>query len=279
MLLLPVVGYMVLAGAAALGQAGAKAPEFDVVSIKPNNSGMNGGTWGVMENEYFARNTPLVRIILQAYLGEMFPSEEMLKGAPSWVMTDPYDITAKADEATTESWKGLRQEKQVAIAAPMLRSMLEERCKLAVHTVPTEVQGYALVVGKHGMKMKEAQPGEPVPTHVVKFEGGWMMVPIVPGQDAKQSTTYLQITMAEFTAFLSLGHKPVVDQTGLTGKYDFELPKFDSNPPEGGEGVAPALQPDAAHMVDWGAIGLEMKPIKIPVLNLVIDHIERPSAN
>jgi uncharacterized protein (TIGR03435 family) len=221
---------------------------------------------------------PLAEIILQAYLAGASRSMERLKGAPSWVMTDPYDITAKADEATAESWKGLSQMKQIAVAAPMLRSMLEDRCKLVVHTAPTEVQGYALVVSKHGMKMKEAQPGEPVPTRVAKFEGGWMMVPMTPG-DGKQSMTYLQITMAQFTAFLSGPGVPIVDQTGLTGRYDFELPNLDVNPAAGGENAAPALRPDAAHMFDWGAIGLEMKPIKVPALNVVVDHIERPSEN
>jgi uncharacterized protein (TIGR03435 family) len=281
-LFLLIAAYMVAGGRAAMGQASAttssKTPVFDVVSIRPNSSGSNGGAWGVSQNKYFAKNTPLSRIILQAYLGQMAPSTDRLVGAPSWVMTDPYDINAKVDDATANSWKGLRQPEQVALAAPMLRTMLEDRCKLVVHTVPTEVQGYALVIGKHGMKMKETQPDEPAPTRVVKFEGGWMMVPIMPG-DEKQSATYLQITMAQFTAFLSMGGKPIVDQTGLTGKYDFELPKIDTNPPEAGAGTPPAPLPDAAHMFNWGAIGLEMKPIKVPALNLVIDHIERPSEN
>jgi uncharacterized protein (TIGR03435 family) len=280
MLLLLLVGYAVLDTPVAMGQMGsapgAKPPEFDVVSIKPNNSGNLGGAWGVSQNRYTAKNTPLSRIILQAYLGPA-ASQERLKGAPSWVMTQPYDIVAKVDEATAESWKNLRQAQQVAIAAPMLRAMLEDRCKLVAHTVPTEVEGYALVVGKHGIKMKEAQPDEPAPARVVKFEGGWMMVPMTPG--AKESVTYLQITMAELTAFLSLGREPVIDRTGLTAKYDFELPVLDANPPEGGESAAPVLPPDAAHMFDWKEIGLEMKPIKVPASNLVIDHIERPSEN
>jgi len=260
--------------------AAVKAMAFEVVSIKPNNSGNQGGAWGVSQNTYRARNTELSRIILQAYLG-MFPSQDRLKGAPSWVMTEPYDITAKVDDATADSWKGLRQAQQVAIAAPMLRAMLEDRCKLVAHTVPTEIDSFALVIGKHGMKMKEAQPDETAPPRFARFEGGWMIVyPSMKGPDANQTMTYLQVTMAELTAFISLGGKPILDQTGLTGKYDFEVPLLiDPNPPEAEEGAAPAPRPDAAHMYDWGAIGLELKPIKIPALNLVIDHIERPSEN
>jgi len=282
LLLLLMVGTVVAAGPAAMGQAGAaagtKTPAFDVVSIKPNNSGYQGGSWGVSKNQYRAKNTPLNRIILQAYLGSMSPSSDRLKGAPSWVSTEPYDITAKVDDATADSWKDMRQAQQVAIAAPMLKAMLEDRCKLVAHTVPTEILGYALVVGKHGMKMKVAQPDEPRPTTgYATFGEGWMMVPIRPGPDAKQSVTYLQITMAQFTEFLSVSGLPVLDQTGLAGKYDFELPKYETNPPE--EGAPPGPFPDAAHMFNWEAIGLEMKPIKVPALDVVVDHIERPTPN
>ncbi len=283
MLLVLLVGCAVLDMPLATGQASVatatKALEFDVVSIKPNNSGYMGGAWGVFRNEYRAKNTPLSRIILQAYLGQMAPSEERLKGTPSWVTNQPYDITAKVDEATAESWKDMHQAQQVAMAAPMLRTMLEDRCKLVVHTVPTEVDGYALVVSKSGIKMKEAQPGEPVPTHVVTFEDGSMMVPIIPGPDAKTSVTYLHITMAQLAVRFSMGSKPIVDQTELTAKYDFEPPMLYTFPPPGAEGAAPEPPPDAAHMADWKAIGLEMKAIKVPALNLVIDHIEQPSAN
>jgi uncharacterized protein (TIGR03435 family) len=146
----------------AAAQAAPK-PEFDVVSIKPNNSPNPGGSWGVWNNEYSSRNTPLSRIILQAYSGQLSASSDLLKDAPSWVMSDRYDITAKVDDATANSWKDLRQPQQVALAAPLLRTMLEDRCKLSLHTVPTLVDGYALVIGKHGIKMKSPLPQSHLP--------------------------------------------------------------------------------------------------------------------
>ena len=101
------------------------------------------------------------------------------------------------------------------------------------------------------------------------------------GPNAKQAINYLQVTMAQFTAFISGGGKPIVDQTGLTGKYDFEVPlTIDPNPPaDTSDSSAPAPRPDVAHLYNWEAIGPELKPIKIPAQDLVIDHIERPSAN
>jgi uncharacterized protein (TIGR03435 family) len=262
--------------------AQAKAPEFEAVTIRLSDRTDRGGAWGVYKNEYSARNTPLSYIILQAYLGPR-PSIDRMQGAPAWVTTDRYFITAKADDATADSWKGLRQAQQIAIAAPMLRKMLEDRCKLVAHTVPAELQGYALVLGKHPLKIKEWKPDEPLPkSNYGMFEGGSMITYSQP-DDPFPSTTFLKFTMAQLIEFISGGGPPILDQTGLTGTYDIVLPRLWSPPPPPAEGSGAAAQlvapPDAAHIFDWQSVGLEMKPIKVPGLNLVIDHIERPSEN
>ncbi len=288
-LLLLAVGWMAVAVPTAMGQSGAaagtKKSAFDVVSIRPNNGGSAGVAWGVSPTGYSASNAPLARVILDAYLGMPIPSNVRpplgrLKGAPAWVMNAPYNITAKADEATIEAMKGMNQAQEMALMTPMLRTMLEDRFKIAVHTEATEVQGYALVIGKHGIKMKEAKTGESMPANAMEFGGSWTTVSR-RGADGKQSgVAYFQITMTELADFLGHGATPVVDQTGLTGKYDVELALMDMGTPAGGgDGSAPTPRPDIAHRYDWGAIGLEMKPTKIPVPSVVIDHIERPSDN
>jgi len=259
----------------------AKAPEFEAVTIRLSDRTDLGGAWGVYKNEYSARNTPLAYVILQAYLGAR-PSIDRMQGAPAWVTTDRYFITAKADNATADSWKGLRQAQQIAIAAPMLRKMLEERCKLVAHTVPTELQGYALTLGKHPSKIKEWKPDEPLPKSYGMLEGGSMITYSQP-DDPFPSTSFLKFTIAQLIEFISGGGPPIVDQTGLTGTYDIVLPRLWSSPPPPAEGSGTAAQPvappDAAHMFDWQSVGLEMKPIKVPGVNLVINHIERPSEN
>ncbi|HEV2619401.1 MAG TPA: TIGR03435 family protein, partial [Acidobacteriaceae bacterium] len=162
----------------------------------------------------------------------------------------------------------------------MLRAMLEDRFKLVAHTVPVEVQGYTLVVGKHGLKMKETPPGEPLPSNGMSFgDGSWKVV-TRRGADGKPSgVAYYQITMAELVSHFAQGTTPVADQTGLTARYDFELPVMDAGSPDGAAGSAPPPQLDIAHRYDWAAIGLEMKPVKASLLTVFIDHIERPSAN
>jgi len=274
----------VLISNAGWGQSSAAAAgrTFDAITIKPSGRAFTeGGAWGVSQNVYRAKNTPLSRVILQAYLGALPVPESRLKDAPGWVLTEPYDITAKADDATADLWNGLPQAKKVAVAAPLLRAMLEERCKLVAHTVPVEVDGYALVVAKSGLKMKQAAEDEELPAHSARFEGGWGMVsPMMKGSDAGRTVTYLKVEMEQFTQFISMGSKPIVDQTGLTGKWDFEVPlAVDPNPPAPAEGEAPVPRPDVAHLYDWKAVGLELRPIKVPAQELVIDHIERPTPN
>jgi uncharacterized protein (TIGR03435 family) len=259
-----------------------KVPEFEAVTIKLSDRTDRGGAWGVYKNEYSARNTPLAYIILQAYLGPR-PSMDRMLGAPAWVTTDRYFVTAKADDATADSWKGLRQAQQIVIAAPMLRKMLEDRCKLVTHTVPAELQGYALVLGKHPLKAKEWKPDEPLPkSNYGMFEGGSIITYSQP-DDPFPSTTFLKFTMAQLIEFIGGGGPPILDQTGLTGTYDLVLPRLWSAPPPSAEGAGATAQqsapPDAAHMFDWESVGLEMKPIKVSGVNLVIDHIERPSEN
>src|ERR1035441_8158469 len=275
--LLLVVECLAVSGPAAMGQVGAatgaKAPAFEVASIRPNNSGSHGVAWGVSGTGYSANNAPLARVILDAYLGAsnlssvIGPRLDRLKGAPAWVMNAPYDITAKADDATIEAMKGLNQTQRMGLVAPMLRAMLEDRFKLVAHTMPIDAPGYALVVGKHGIKMKETPPGEPMPANGMSFGGSWKSVSRRTADGRQSGNAYLGITMAELAAFIGSGATPVVDQTGLTGKYDVELAIMDMDPSGGGDGSAPTPRPDIAHAYDWEAIGLEMKDRKSTRLN------------
>jgi bla regulator protein BlaR1 len=258
----------------------AQSQSFETVVIKPNSGSSPGVRWGVNETGYVASNVPLARVILDAYLSPtnstVRPPLDRVKEGPAWVTTSLYDITAKADEATIAAMKGMNQGQQLALEAPMLRAMLQDRFKLTAHVARVEVQGYALVVGKHGMKMKESPPNEVMPANAMGFGGVWKMVQRRAPDGKQLGIAYLGITMAELASFLGSGTIPVVDQTGLTARYDVELQSIDSDAP--GDG-SPAPRPDIAHAYEWGAIGLEMKPTKAPVMSVVIDHVERPTAN
>jgi bla regulator protein BlaR1 len=261
-----------------------RAVKFEVVSIHRGDSGpMRMVTWGPTPNGYHISNAPLVSVILEAYLEvpkmNFRLPDDRVKGAPAWVMDDSYVIEAQADEATIAAMKGKARWEQINMEAPLLRAMLQDRFKLSAHTVSADVPGYALVVSKRGIKMKEVQPGEPLPAGGMSVGGSWKMYPLWTPDRKVSGTRYAQITMSELATLLSnQGSKPVIDQTGLTGRYDFDLLTAVDSADENGD-AASNPKADVAHKYDWSALGLEMKPMKSPVMTVVVDHIERPSEN
>jgi uncharacterized protein (TIGR03435 family) len=124
--------------------------------------------------------------------------------------------------------------------------------------------------------MKEAGPEEAMPTRGMAFGGAWRLM-AVRSPDGEAANRYLQISMSELAAFLGSGTIPVVDQTGLSGRYDFDLPFV--NPVGSGEESAFAPSRDFSQTFNWAAVGLAMKPLKMQVSGVSIEHIERPSEN
>ncbi len=270
---------MMAATSAALAQQSktqAPAPQpassFEVVTIKPSEQGDGSYSSGLQKNIYRTKDAPLARVILDAYLPVMGAPKERLKGAPAWVMTDGYDIVAKADDATADTWKDWSAPQRNAVA-PLLRNMLEDRCKLVAHTAPVEIQGYALVVSKHGTKMKAAQPGDTPPEKMINLPHGGKGSAFDPNNQA--APTRYQISMAELAAYLSFGYEvQIVDQTGLQGTYDFYVSHRQPEPQDG-----PLAPIDRLRLWGLDQIGLDLKPTKVTVQQVVIDHIEKPTAN
>lgn len=249
---------------------------FDVVSIRP--SGNDSVTsFQITPDGFFAHGLSLRMTILLAYFSgyELFlPSSKLdIVGAPDWVKHDRYDIDAKVDEATAKDWKNLTNAQRMQQAKPMLQRLLTDRCKLVQHRGTTEIPIYALVVGKHGAKLKETRPGEAPPSGALPVfanNDGSMMVPYTRG-DQKPTLTFFNTSMASFANHISNGApRRIEDQTGFTGRYDFVLPKL--------EDISPT-DPDPPTIWNIEELGLILKPAKATIKTLVIDHIERPSEN
>ncbi len=280
-MLLPLAVSVLLAASSGLAQKDALQPSanktttFDVITIKPSIVGSRGRQWGFSGDTYTLKNGPVAQVILQAYIPGL-SSRDRLKSAPGWVTDDLYDITAKVDGDTADRWKDLTHDQQITMVAPLLRAMLTERFHLSVHTEPTEISGYALVVSKHGPKnMRLVPPDEPEPKNAQKFTGGALVFFTPPRADGRKSMNFVHTTMANLAASTGPMYV-VVDRTGLEGKYDFEMFRILPDPAE----AAPSdPRPDFPHTFDWADLGLEIKPIKIPMQNIVIDHIEKPSPN
>ena len=159
----------------------------------------------------------------------------------------------------------------------MLRNLLADRFKLAFHREPKELSLYALVVAKGGSKLKESTgPPDALPetVSVVYPESGGGVRIVLPARNA---------TMAQFASIMNRAilDRPVVDKTGLSGKYDFDLEWTPDETQFGGQvpqGTPEHPKPDLFAALQQ-QLGLRLEATKGPIEALVIDWVERPSEN
>jgi uncharacterized protein (TIGR03435 family) len=237
--------------------------EFDVASIKPAQPGATvGGIKALPGGQtYIAQNVPVKLMIELMY----HLNGRQVSGSPAWLDTDFYDIEAKSD--TPHSLDDLHV---------MFQNLLVDRFKLQFHKELRMLPAYELVVDKSGPKMVENNS----PEH---FD-----IPIQPIGPGKIRAT--RCSMSHFSWVLSQRlDRPVLDQTGLSQHYDFTLEWTPEPPPglalRGDAGAAPPpreLPPTSGPDIFTALreeLGLKLESHKGPVDVMVIDHIERPSAN
>jgi uncharacterized protein (TIGR03435 family) len=239
---------------------------FEVVSIRRSKDGGMPST-KLLPNGYSVRNTDLWTLIMTAYFpeGTAYWSHDRLQGVPPWI-TEQYDVEARVAPADVAEWQKHTQWPNEMLAA-MMQTMLAERCRLAVHSISVEAPVYALVIGKHGSTLRESKAGESPPSGAVPIAGGGFFVP--SGGPLK----FFKVPMSSLAEYLSRSSpRPIHDETGLSGTYDFVLPRREAN-------GASASDPDPATPYMIEDLGLVLKPAKTSLYTVVMDHIERPSAN
>jgi uncharacterized protein (TIGR03435 family) len=245
---------------------------FDVVSIHPSNTGPERDQLQVrvVGDEYQASQMPLGNTILMAYFPFRVGSTDRIVGAPDWVWKDDYDFVGKVGEANLPVWQKFSQH-GIRMQNPMLQTMLQnalaECCKLVVHRVPTQVDGYALVLAKDGpnrKKLIESKPADTIPDQAIQFaDEGRLVRTHSPDNPV---WTFYQTSMSALALYFTAPGASVEDKTGLTGKYRFDLIRLNT------DGNLPST-------FDLASLGLKLIPAKIPVENIVVDHIERPLPN
>jgi uncharacterized protein (TIGR03435 family) len=227
-------------------------PEFEVASIKPNstNERMYFGLHGV---NLLVRNISVKGLIQIAYGKRDF----QITGGPGWITSECFDIDAKAESPAKATHD-------------MLKSLLASRFKLELHRETKNASVYSLVVARGGLKMKRsADQTEPERGGPKELRAGRILGEGIP--------------MYVLTNLLSnaLG-RAVINNTGLTGKYDVDLQYFpDSVQPSGaGDELAAA---DVLDIAIFTAVekqlGLKLAPTKALQEVLVVDRVEHPSTN
>jgi uncharacterized protein (TIGR03435 family) len=270
--ILPIL-IILLVRAELTAQSDEPGPRFEVASIKPSDEGRNywptGGP-GTKEPTSFHCNTFLGILVRQAF--DLGPSQ---MDVPIWVWQKPWFLLmAKVSpEATKE---------QIPL---MLQALLKERFHLAYHFEKRELAGYRMVVAKNGPKLKQSA-GNPEsvdpPTKMGKdgfpnTQGIWHM-----GYGNK--FWMKNQTMSQLTTFLdSSSGKPVVDDTGFTGKYDITL-YWDSRleAVTADSDNAPATPGDGQPLLAavQSQLGLKLEPAKVTLKVFVLDHMDKmPTEN
>jgi uncharacterized protein (TIGR03435 family) len=230
---------------------------FEVASVKPNPD--LGGLFRYLPNGgiHFigVRFKSLVSI---AYGVRPF----QVIGGPGWIDTDGYEIDARppidsanpADPATLS-----REQRKVG---ERLRGLLADRFRLTVHRETREQPVYALVVAKGGSKLRE--PADKSQNFIRGGHG------TIVGQSVG-----LRLLVLNLSNQLD---RQVIDKTGLTGSYDFEL-KW--TPDTGPDGSPPPSDTDAPSLFTAlsDQLGLRLESTKGPVEVWVIDGVQRPSLN
>jgi bla regulator protein BlaR1 len=314
--LLSVAGFAAIAVPVVFGSAQAKQEmpdwqkaaggklEFEVASIKPIEPGKR-----IESNVALNTDNELVppggRMVVQGTLSDLIefayklmPTREqeqtMLSRVPKWVADDNFVIEAKASENPTKDQMRL-----------MMQSLLADRFKLALHFETREAAVLVVLLdkpGKTGPRLRphadglacEAKWTAPVDRSSPSVAPGGF-IPVcgpVNAIDGPNHTAILgarDVTIQHLADYLgtlpplSDFNRPIVDETGLNGTFDFSFsmtvtparngsssPEADSQLDPGGATFEEALKEQ---------LGLKLKSTKAAIQALVVDHIERPSGN
>ncbi len=246
--------------------AGDADPSFAVATIKPSNPSTPSSQTKIIRvygRRYLTQNTSLADLIEVAY--GVHPSQ--IKG-PSWIAQDKFDLVGVPDgegQPSGNQW------------LTMVQKLLLERFELAFHREKRDIPVYFLSVGKSGLKNMTASDS------TSPFPSGLEFIPSAEGLSLPARNT----AMAQFAQMLQqvVLDRPVIDKTGLPGRFDFgftftpDESQFDGHPPRlptpanttnSSPGLFDAIQQQ---------LGLRLSPDRAPADVLVIDHVEKPSAN
>ena len=253
---------------------------FEVAAVKANASGGRGVVISGTPSEFTTRNAPLARIIGYAFSVR----DDQMMGLPAWSLAERFDISGKYSSGSRPS---------PAQVAQMVRGLLADRFKLQTHTERREGATFALVVAR-----RDGRLGPNLTPHAFDCEallakrrdgvvedGPKVFPPLcAPPISSPQRiwASVRPISVLASAVARQVG-RPVVDKTGLTGTYDFNLkwslPVQQAGPvtqnsasalPQANEGLSLFTALD-------DQLGLKLESTKGPVDVLVIDHVEKPA--
>jgi uncharacterized protein (TIGR03435 family) len=263
--------------------APAQTPEaFDVVSVKSMGpaqaellarfgSGCDG-SFPRVENRRFAVTTTAYALITWAYGFNknggcgFVTNGNFITGGPAWIRSERFEVQGVLPASAPSASLGEFLNGNAPALEAMLRAMLADRFKLTVHREMRDSPVYALVQARGGARVPAATPDEPISFGISPGrDGDGLMVNHL--RVSKTGMTYIGILLGIVT------RRPVVDRTGLTGEYSFDV-AFAPQDARPGDSTAASIFTALQEQV-----GLRLEDSRAPIEVLVIDRAERPSEN
>ncbi len=235
-------------------------PAFEVATIKPSKPDAQGRLYNTRPRKFITFNTSLSNLINFAYGLHV----KQIVGGPAWMDEAHFDLEVQPDgegQPSAEQWKTI------------LKKLLADRFQLKFHYEKRELPVFALVVAQTGPKLTPSD-GDPKDGGSLLFRA----LGVLPGQN---------VSMAEFANVMQSAvlDRPVVDETGLTGRYNFLLKWTPDDSQFGGLGIKVPPSADGADQAPplftaiQEQLGLKLEATRAPVEVMVVDKAEKPSEN
>ena len=235
-------------------------PSFEVATIKPTKPDERRSVYLTHGRRYLVINQSVKSIIAVAFGVQA----QQIVNLPAWAETNRYDIEAEADgtgQPSDEQWRS------------MLQKLVRERYRFAFHRANKELSVYVLEVAKSGPKLIRSI-ANPIESSRLNFS-------------ALGDLHVHNATMEDFCDLMqnAVLDRPVVDRSGLVGRYDFELKWSPDNSQFVSMGVQPVLPSDDLSAIPnlytaiQEQIGLKLKLAKEFTDVLVVDHIDKAPDN
>jgi uncharacterized protein (TIGR03435 family) len=239
------------------------SPAYDVVTIKPNDSG-GGTSFNTGDDSFHATNMSIRQMLVYSF----GIRDGLISGLPGWAESARFDILAKIVDYDQKVKLSREQRRS------MLGVVLTERFHLKDHTEIKQLPVYELTVGKGGPKFKPnpaTVPGGDALPNDGPPRGGTGINLSNGTASLTGNTVPMSILATDLSEQLD---RTVIDRTGLNGLYDFHLSWTADNASPVAEDAPPSL-----FTALQDQLGLRLQPGKGPVKTLVVDHLEMPAGN
>ncbi len=237
-------------------------PSFEVATIKPTDPADPGRYFRVAGRVYYAHDVSLADLIDLSY--GVHPSQ--IIDAPAWVRNEKFDLVGTQpgdDEPGGLQWLA------------MIRNLLADRFALKLRREQRDLASYVLTIDKSGPKnFTPSTSTNPNPSLEFNLTPNGIVLPARNAAFGQFCQMMQQVVL----------DRPVVDRTGLSGRFDFQLAflpnesQFDGHPPITASQVNGEPAPDLFEALHT-QLGLKLEAAKVPTSVLILEHAERPTAN